>query len=653
MRLLPRHELVKLGKSGPGSRGGKVVGYRKSGDPIYASEKRKKPELVPAKPPPIAGRVMGASIGAAGAYTQIPLIKRYLQGRSTLYHGTPLEGAKGILSSERGIDPDFAGKAKVRGAVKSEGVGKRINRIMMSESLSRRLESAGVPLTNQQKIKMVSQFDYLMDTKGMKSGEAATRIFKNVSNSLIRTGRLDPDKAARLGETLMQDLKRHGHRVYMGVHPSDLVVWGSTADEKQLALGKYLNQSLPRTMLEASTGGIPSIVTDEAKRLKYRPSSVETMTRAQALEEVKKVRAEARSRLAKKVLEAKRQYGREAAKDVLRKGLDTKAVFGASVPTGAMGYLEDFPVLKHLMGANPGLRYPVRQYLETYEPGRDLSLPHNVPRENLKSIDLVDEAGKVRRIKFSDFKKAKRGKLLSRLKRSILPAAMTALGGYGLYRAFKPKQRMVRKGDPRAVSPEEVRKWKKEQKDKTAGVVGQDVMRAAKYLVPAAVGAGGLGIGLGALADKISPDKSVKTPAEEVKEYTRSQIKTNLSGLGAIMGSTLLGSAGGMLLGPRSLPIAGRAVGGAGAGYFMGAMAGLPAVAMRHTAKTPETDPHFSGLPEKAQDVIRKHPWIGGMRGAALGAALPLGAVYTLRKYYPSTFARGVQKIQQELSGLR
>lgn len=54
-------ELDKIAKkTGPGSRGGEVVGYYSSGRPIYASERD---ELVPAKKPPMVARVMQGLMG--------------------------------------------------------------------------------------------------------------------------------------------------------------------------------------------------------------------------------------------------------------------------------------------------------------------------------------------------------------------------------------------------------------------------------------------------------------------------------------------------------------------------------------------------------------------------------------------------------------
>lgn len=610
-------ELEKIAKGGPGSRGGKVVGYRKSGDPIYASDK-KKPELVAAKPPPVSARVMGGGMGVGAMYSQVPIVRRYLQGRSTLYHGTDLPAAASIIQSPKGIDPDYAGKG-TRGILdlaEDEGKKGRINRYLMGESLVRRLESKGVGIPDANKIEIAEDFHKLVDS-GVKSGDAAKQVTKSHLDKLVASGSLKADDAKGLISSLQDDLSRHGHRVYFGVHPSDVAVWGSGKGEGGIAAekmqrmaerGQLRNQA--RAFAEVFTGGAPSMVEDQVKRLKYKPSVTETMTGAQAAEEL--------ARLA-----------REKTK--------MRTVFGASIPTSQMGYLEDFPGLKHLMGANPGMRHSLSQFLETYEPGRDISFPHAVPRENLQSVDLIDEAGKVRRINISDAKKAARGRLLPRLRRAAIPAAIAGLGGYTTYRAFKPAKKLVPKDSPLADTSQV----------KTAGSPGKDWRGVAKYMVPALAGSAALGIGSGALMDKIIPEKKAKTLGDKAGEEAKKQARLMAASLVTSFGSMGAGAGiGAHLARRRGLPGVVGALTGAMGGGVAGLFGGTGGLAGREIAKTPELNPRMALLPEKAKDYIRENPWIGGVEGAALTGALPVGGLYAFRKYYPVSYAKSLGKLK-------
>jgi hypothetical protein len=202
-----------------------------------------------------------------------------------------------------------------------------------------------------------------------------------------------------------------------------------------------------------------------------------------------------------------------------------------------------------------------------------------------------------------------------------------------VYRAVKPKERMVPKGSPLA---------------KTSSV-SRDVGTVAKYVVPVAVGGGLLGTGAHALMSKVIPRG---TPAsDDVAGQAREGLHKGMR-IGA---STLLsGGAGaglGALIMPRISKMPSRF--GAGIGSMAAMMAANPAVIGREMAETPEMDPIFSLAPEKVQDFVRRHPSVGAATQTGLAAAAPIAAAYALRKYYPGTYARASTGARMALEELR
>jgi hypothetical protein len=577
---------------------------------ISASKEEKK---VPAKKPNIAARAMGGMMGAGMAYSQAPILKSKLMGRDMFYHGTAPEAAEAILGSQ-GIDPAFAGAGTTLSNRVVGDKAARINRYLMADSLNRMLESHGVPLTHEQMSGITDQFNHLMDNQGLRAGEAAQHIYKGVTDDLIRAGKLTPEAASTIGQKLRPELSQHGQRVYFASHPSAALPWASNKGEGQMAMEAMSNlaerqskqgilSAQARNMGEALTFGLPSTVSDIRNRMQYKPTSEEHMTLGDVHKELGHISQEHAS------------------------GSPKHVVFGAEVPTGQLGYMEDFPVAKHFVGVNPGLKPSLRDVgFQTYEPGRDISFPHLVPKEHIQHVDIVDPTtNAIRRIHVSDAKRAVKSPLLKRMRGVMAPAALTGLGAYSLYRAFKPKKRMVPESSPLA---EKVKK----------GSVGSDVWRVGKYLLP--IGALGTGVGLASskLMDKALPDRKVEGSMVSAAKSQGRQLGGTYLGL---LGSSGLGALAAVpILSRTGLDIKKRLMLGAAAGGIGGSLAAAPAAVGREMSKTPEADPYSSVLPEKNQDTIRKHPWIGGVRNAALGVGLPLAGLYAFRKYYPGTYSR-------------
>jgi len=560
-------------------------------------QQKEDPNLVLAKPPPAIARASLGLIGAGSLRMELPIIQRMAAGRGMVYHGTNLGAANDIMNDPEGISPSFAGSGKKQLIGGGDVKASRINRSLMSESLNRLMESRGVPLDYEDLVASSDQFHKLMDA-GVKSGPAAEKVFQDTSSRLINKGKMTHQQANEIKSVLGKDLSNYGQRVYTGVHPSDVSIWGGTKSEVGMMQRMQKPPSMTRSIVEALTGGLPSTIEDWKHRAKYKPHTQATMSRAQAAEYLKSLQDA---------------------------GGKQEVVFGAHIPTGQLGYLEDFPVARRLLEVNPGMRNTLRHMnVQTYEPGRDLSIPHNIPTHNIKHIDIQD-AGKIHRINLSDFKKATRSPILKSLGRAAIPTAIAGLGAYNIYRAFKPKKRLVGKNSPYAEDSENTKQ----------ASVGSDTMKALKYVgLPMAV-AGGIGVGTHALSEKfISRDpvntKGAKREAEQTaRQLGRIGISTLANfGVGAGMGALMSKKLG--------LPIGTAAALGGGTFVSLGDMGS----AAREQALEPEAASLIQHLPAKQREWLREHPSIGAAPTVALAAALPVGAGYTLRKYYPTTFAR-------------
>ena len=590
-------------------------------------------EMVPAKEESVANRVAGGLLGTGMIAGQLPLLRRYAAGRATLYHATSPDAAHSIVSSPMGIDPAYAGVG-VRAGVNDhlqtmlesvedsnlapEAKKARINRYLMGESLNRVLEGSGVKMAPGQMAKNLEDFNVLMD-RGVRASEAAKTISDQVMRTSVAKGVMTQAQAKGVSEKLMKELPSFGLRSYFGTHPSQVMSWASGKSESQLAINKAVKNNTASSHLtalaDAMSGGWVGNINDARERFKYKPAVTENITSSQLAGELDRVRAA------------------HAA------GRKSGVIFGVSAPTRDMGYLNDFPVVKHLVNLNPGLKPSLRQFVETYEPGRDLSLPHNVPTSAIKSVDIVDHAtGQIRRLSVTDAQRAVASGLGSRLKRMAIPAAIAGLGAALTYRALRPPKRMVPVGDPYAA--------------KTASVAS-DVLDAAKYIVP--IGAAGTAVGIGAhkVMRHLMPAKPVDR--DDIAGQAGEAAKKGMRGLG----SSLIGAGAGTLAGVvaaaalrrkfKDIPISRLMVGGAGVGMGLGMMASQPGVAGSESGMSPEMDPFLGMTPQGVRDKVRKNPWLAGLGYGALATAVPVGGLYTLRKYYPGTYERARMAVTQAL----
>lgn len=600
------------------------------------SKKKKPVERVPAPPPDKAARVLGGMLGGGMIVGQVPLLKGYAKGRGTYYHATDIDAAAAIADSPAGIDPSFAGKGQRAGLqdyqdslIPGEGSGKsvpkkaRINRYLMGESFNRLLESNGIPLEHADLVGNLEEFNTLMDS-GMPSGKASQQIFDKVTGRLVSSGKMSPAKAAEIGKKLQAELPMFGQRVYMGAHAADVLPWASGKSEGQLAVDKLRAKAqgmgTPRgafkmhvdAALDASTGGLVGAAKDAIQRAKMRPHSQESVTLSQVAAELKKLR-----------------------------GSKTGVVFGAEAPTQHMGYMQDFPVVKHIVNLNPGLKTTLKDFIETYEPGRDLSFSHNIPSKNFKTVDIVDHVtGNIRRLNISDATRSASASFGSRIKNLAIPVGIAGLGSHLIYRAVKPKKKMVPKGSPLAM-------------EKESGVKG-DVWNVAKYVLPVAIGGGAVGAASHAGMRKLLP--LVHNPDGSLADEMRNARNRAGRMLGSIALSTGAGLGIGALAGPRvarrltgmrtpGARALGATIGAGGALMFAG-----PSITGSEQAMTPEADPYWSVTSDRTQDFVREHPTMGAVLGTSIAAALPIASAYTLRKYYPATYANAAKGVRSMIS---
>lgn len=614
-------ELLKIAKiTGPGSRGGKIVGHRKSGRPIYASEK-KDDDLVPMKRPVFMSRVVQGSLGTGLVAAQVPQVRRYAAGRQNLYHGTGSSAAAAIMAPGSGIDPAFAGSTKA-------GKDLMINSHLMADSMARLADKHKVPLSIDDTIDVSNAFLRRLRS-GEKASEAASIVMDDLLTKLQSSGKLDVEKAKAMRAGLQKDLTSLGMRSYLLTDPTKGMRYASGKSEAAMAMDTLLEnaarnsrrsnsentaRAAGRAMLETLTGGLPTVIEDARNKAKYKPHSVETMTMDEAHKELKRI----------------------AGKDAGLAGNKHRIVLGVSAPTGDMGYLEDFPVVRRVIDANPSFKHTMKDAfrLENYDPGNDLSVASKIPRENIKHVDIKSpETGKIRRILISDAKDAARSGLWKRVKRTSLPAALTAVGGYQLYRALHPKTTMVHKDHPRA------------DLSKKSSVAG-DLSKIYKYYIPAAVAGGAIGYGGHRVLEHALPRSSGKDP-NAIAEGVKSSVRVLAP---ALLSAAAMGVAG-RYVGKKTAPEGFKDLGkimGTVYGTALGAAYGSKGAEGREAGRDPETGIITSHLSLKHRDWLRKHPGVRSMTSVAGSIAAPLAALYAARKYYPSAYA----KTHKELRGL-
>jgi hypothetical protein len=251
------------------------------------------------------------------------------------------------------------------------------------------------------------------------------------------------------------------------------------------------------------------------------------------------------------------------------------------------------------------------------------------------------------------------------MKKIVAPAALAALGGHMMYRAIKPKTRMVPKGSPldpaeqdRQIKEQKMlfNRWsgKKSGKEKQSSVAS-DVGRVAKYVIPTVAVGGAIGALNYKLMDKILPEnkknKGIAGQGKEIGKAMGRQFGAAILNLGA---GGALGAGAGLALRSRiKAPLTkGQAAAiGAGIGAFATSqVANFGSMGME-IGKTPELDPILGALPERVQDYIRERPEVGAAFYTATAAALPIGGAYMMRKYYPGTYGKmteGLKKAVKE-----
>jgi hypothetical protein len=517
------------------------------------------------------------------------------------------------------------------GNVKGDIKGRMINSHLMAEATNRLMDKHGIPLKPEDIIRNTEKFGDLVE-RGVKSTEAARSVLKDQVNIAIKKGLLSKDKALDIAAGLDADLESLGRRIYFTAKPHTAARYSSGLTEAGMAAKKIIEsakdnmgssssvskaKSAIKGMADISLGGVPTMVADALEASKYKPHQTINATTKQVHGILDNIRS-GRSHPVKGI-----------SGDIKR------VVFGASVPTGKLGYLEDFPVLKHVIGASPGIGQTVKSLgLENYNPGNDYSVPHLVPRKNIQHVDLIDEVGKIHRVNITDAQKAARSPLLSRLRRTALPAALTAAGAYQVYRALRPKKFMVRKDHPMA------------DLDKKSSV-RSDLLKQYKVIVPPMIAAGALGYASHALASKVVKPRVPKDKVDQIKEMMKSQVRMNGASMATVLGAGAAGSVLGRLFLPMKDVRFRRAL-GAMAGTAAAAVAGAGAIEGRENARHPETGIVSQHLSEKHRDWLRNHPSVGAAKGALVGGALPLAALYTARKYYPSKWAdlaKAIKKI--------
>lgn len=663
----------------------------------------------------ILGRIMQGSMGATSLAQILPVLKRTAAGRGTFYHGTdaiseilnsprgvdPEFAGKGVstegfgsgntrgvrinrhlmaeslnrkleelghslspeemvnnadlfnLYMDRGMKPSEAAKAAFRESIGLDttpaesliGAGK-INKEELEKFLKKTDGDVhdAIREMRRKNLKVPDVYDDLsrlrdaafnklkrLDPGGdfEKNWRRAYRIAVGLEElpkppTPVGTGKMTREQAERLVGSIEDDLSRFGKRTYFGVDPSDLSVWTSGKNELGMAAdaASALKNHSPKAQAvrqlgavsNVLLGGLPDQVAAQRKRMGYKPTSQESLT----LDE------------AKKKLSVMKEWWAKAGKGRL------PAVLGAHASTDQLGYMEDFPVVRRVMQVHPGSQRVLKDLgVHTFEPGRDLSFPHEVPSKNIFQVDVPLPSGRgFHRINISDAQQVARAGLRSRILKSLPHAGLGALGAYNVYRAIKPRDR-----------------------EKTASVKS-DMRHVAKKILPFVGLATAGGVGADYLLNRAMPmDPNATSLTGKAKEETKSVLRT--------LGATALGSIAPAYLGYRwakNLPANasvrgafGKKTGlfGASLGAMLGSMpASIGASGREVIQKDPSADPLLAPLPDSVHRAMKANPTLSGLiYSNLLAGALPMAAVYTARKYYPSAYGKMALNARSMIKG--
>jgi hypothetical protein len=531
-----------------------------------------------------------------------PVVGKALQRRPLLWHGTPSESAVSILANPnpelRGILTRYAGKEA------------RANSSLLANAIIKELEASGVRMPADAQVALYNRvlpriaredarilsLEHLYlgselqqelgpaleaEVLRMRNRDVSSIVMDELRYVLRQSGKTEAEIDAAV-KSFEPKLSRLGKRIYYGATPTSVIGWGvkggesAAKAEQEVAVRKLrsatrlgrLHESLqdvkrpkravPWAVSNMLTLGLPDTALDAAVALSARPDETLQMTREEAA----------------KLIERESRSGK------------LRVVLGAKGAAKGLDYMTDFPGLGTALAANPGLKQSLKSVMPNYDPGKDISMPGDMPVENIKEVRLLDlGTGSHTRIKLLDYKKPKVpvGARLANLGRVGLPIAGGLVGADILQAAIRGRHSVL----SNLVAGKEMRetrrrnyalrKLKQPALDKTSAFKGTPLPPVGKLVLPVLGGFGATAVPGAVVSTLASRAANRAGMVEDDKVRLVRAGRTGAAGglhTAGVVGGLAAGAAGG--LGLASLlafkhPL--RAVSGARHGWKL--MAGL------------------------------------------------------------------------------
>jgi len=597
-------------------------------------------------------RVLRGSLGASLLYKNVPQAAMYAKGNATLYHGTNPQSLPSILSS--GLSTEFAG---TQGRLNAELIPNHV----MTTALKTK-----APFTEGELHVLQTRLKHIIENPEVRGGRKLPELVKQETERLLAAKDLPPATKQEVMDAVIKGLPERGMRIYAGESPHQVATWSKPGSEGKKIIQGFAGGKVQHPAVMAAdvmTGGLISSGTDLAARMKYKPTQTFSADFTSP-EFLKKIQTDypghVRPPEASSLAEAFTQAAQEVVEELSgKKPKAFHAVIGANVPTAELSNLKDFPVLRRYVQVLPGLQSALKAVpgFETYEPGRDMSLPHNVPHQNFKSIDFIDETGEnIHRYINTKYEAPKltMGQRARSLGRGMVPLALGAMGADLLQSAVTGNKTYMSRGaqalwETIGNKPKEERasaKRKKLKKLKKLAAVarfapGTDTAKAMlKYVLPGAAVISGTGLLAGHMATQSVPlsalEQDETAPASKrILERVTQDLKRSAIAEGLI-GLTLptLGTIAGTVLPAKDVK---SRILKAGAGAITGSLASFPARNIYNEyINASRGDSALAENLGMKKDKIKEHAaLLSALPTAITGAGIVGSGIYGYKKYYP------------------
>lgn len=606
-------------------------------------------------------RVFKGGLGTSLLARNIPQVANYVPGHTTLYHGTNPDLLPSIM--DKGLSIEYAG---------SKG---RINSLLIPNGIIATALQNDINLSRSDMEYLSSRLGEAIRNPEVRQGRLLRQIAKDEITKVMKIRDISDAKIDEVIQKVDAALPESGLRLYFGQKPHMVGTWSDNKNEAGKVIGavvdgigeekpKFDIKQIAKSIVDSLTGGMLSTGEDLHAATKYKPTIKGKLSTEEIKALVHKYPGHASNSNLKELatelmgnlgVDQKTMEGLgidEAAEKLLAKitgkTLEKPDIYhmvlGVDVPTHHLDNLNDFKGFRKLVQVNPGMQSSLKFIpgFQTYEPGRDLSIPHGISPEQIKHVDFINKDGEVVRYLHDGYKAPEitTAERLSALRRAALPGTLALVGADLLQSAVTGKQLYITRGI------KDVFGRLKSNEKKAAFTPGLDTLKAtAKYILPATAVVAGTGLAAGYLAEKALPiseeERSPKTVADYAVRVSKDVGRSVPIAIATQVGLPILGAAiaptilrGAMKDAPAMANLAAKLGLGAGAGMVLSPVAAR--VAENYLKAKKGENAILSSVGVSKKD-IENHAILSAALAPSLGMVGALGgATYSIKRYYPA-----------------